>query len=153
MSIQVKQNINDVLPIIRSFAALRPIAEKAEAKLSFWGYRDVEVSKSDGSLFEGSLSLNALPALFIQMAEQSSNFNEQDGRVGKCIEKHINRIYKKSDALISERNYFTQFLAYARDFFSGLYECCTGADSTQIRWEGEFGTHLTYFPTIPIQSD
>lgn len=122
-------NVNTSLPTVTSFVELKQIAESAEAKLSFWGPRDVYVQGYDGILSIDDLAERTMKMLKLRKYA----FSEEERAHGKILVGHINRIYREYDVQFSASDVFTKSISLFLQFISMITKCGDVRD----QWEGD----------------
>lgn len=108
-------NIRKVLPKIKTFAALRPIAEQAEIHLSLWRGRHIVVNG-----YKGSLHLGALTTCFYNILNRHSTFDYKEDQHKKAIQQRINLIYKKSNEKLEKSHFLKQLMINLSEEFYSL---------------------------------
>ncbi len=127
--------IQTKLSEIESIAALQPIIEQAEVKLSLSGERYLDFSG-----FGESLPIDALAARVIELVNSNFEFSEEERLIGKKIATQINDFYRTSDDLINASRVVTRLLAKLRDFW-----CDNLSDNgygTRWQWRYNRGNEL-----------
>jgi hypothetical protein len=119
----------------QSFSGLLPIAEQAEARLSFWGYQYVYVNG-----YEGTLHIDALASRVLELLrEVDYEFSEAERESGKQLAEKIDRLYVDTDRQFSEANCFTQAMTVLREIISRIFNyCILGNQPIRIMWHDDY---------------
>lgn len=121
-------NIKSVLQEVRTFAELETIVKKAQANLSFWGFRYITVLD-----YEGTSPIDALAAKVLELVRKNPDFNEVERKHGKTIMRPIDNIYRVSDKLVKKANCLTKFFAKLNSI-PNLILSGFRRDVSKLRW-------------------
>jgi hypothetical protein len=96
-----------------TFIELWPIITEADADISFWGVRYVDVIG-----YEGTCPLDTLTGQVIELFERSkkTQFSKEECDAGITLKEKIDHFYSETDRKINEKNILTRL------FFT-IYEC------------------------------
>ena len=139
--------IKRLLDQTASIAELNQIAQKAEAKISFWGARYVSFTNSQ---YEGTLHIDAMAARVIQLAkERGFAFTTEEREIGRLLEKRILQIYKDNDGIIYKINCLTLLFIKIRAGFSiffqkGVLGWNTLENSYMFPWQKTFYSYVRW---------
>ena len=128
MSIQLQEAINRA----ETFESLIPIAERLEAKLSFWGSRWVEMSpaSSEGQLYyPGTACLTAVVKRAWEIIETSGRtrrgneqFKNEEHEACRLLENAISVFYTKDKKNYDNANIITKIFVLFRGIFRTDYQ-------------------------------
>ncbi len=104
----------------KSLEELLPIVQKADAKMSFWGWRHVSV---DG--YEGSVSRYALSIRVNEIVEKDPEFDDHERSFGKMVVSHITRLYDAGTQMLDKSCFLTSFFCLIREIWMNVfsYKC------------------------------
>ncbi len=104
----------------KSLEELLPIVQKADAKMSFWGWRHVSV---DG--YEGSVSRYALSIRVNEIVEKNPEFDDRERSFGKEVVSHITRLYDEGTLMLNNSCFLTSFFCLIREIWMNIfsYKC------------------------------
>lgn len=137
--------INEALSQIDSFSEMEPIAQKAQAKLSFWGTRYLYVEG-----YEGTLDIDAIGARVIEILHRiRCEFTEAERKPGDRLEIKIIQLYDMSFQQIKDANYFTKVLAVIQYIFWGAVELIFKGETTFSQFDVDINftdaLHFAYY--------
>jgi hypothetical protein len=149
--IRLNMHIQTVVSRSSSFSELLSIAECAEAKFSFWGSRYVCVSG-----YEGEIDVNALASRTMELLKELNyEFSLTEHRFGRRLAARIDKLYDDQSRLVSQANWFSQFLDTLRILPCGIFNYFIyGNQGVYSRWRGQDDTNdtFTYYTRTQFQS-
>ena len=97
------KDLSIVLSKASSFEEFYKIIQHAEADISFWGNRYLQVKGCSGTV-----NLDSLPLHVIQILKRHLHFDETERSFGKKIVEKVDRLYSQSDQRLLKRNWVTR---------------------------------------------
>ena len=105
-------SLETTLNTAATFEALNNIVQRAEAGLSFWGWRHISVPG-----YNDLLSIDILISCICRVIGQNPDFSEDDRESGKILANKIDQIYDMSDLLVSQSRCLTRLFVAVREWF------------------------------------
>jgi hypothetical protein len=121
-------SLQDAINTAETLEELIPIAERLQAKISFWGARWVEIMPSDDGqqLYPGTAFLLALIKRIHKIIDDSGRYSYIDDRKGFTLEEHeacrrlefaIDRFFHADKMNVEQANIITRIFVVIRNVF------------------------------------
>ena len=125
---QIQQKLSET----KSFSGLLPLAEHAEAKLSFWESRYLCVVG-----YEGTLGIDALASKTLELLHQANyEFSEEEREVGVRLAKRIDVLYNDINIQFANYSFFNKIIGFFIDVISSVFNMIISRPNIQHKWYG-----------------
>jgi hypothetical protein len=125
---QIQQRLSET----QSFSGLLPLAEHAEAKLSFWESRYLCVAG-----YEGTLGIDALASKTLELLHQANyEFSEEEREVGVRLARRIDVLYNDINIQIANYSCCKKTIFFFINVVSSLFYGIIGHPDIRSKWYG-----------------